>query len=399
MQYTIDQLYDHLHQKVDAVYEVFKNFFGEDYVDLHKRSALRATLEVLLSDWEIPWQKNAEGETYEISEGTMFRFIDYLQQRPSYIYVWWPQVTVTNENHKSINIQDLYARVTIQLDGRIPYEHEGFLLNRATYTETQFRRNYLHSHIKCIPKDCFKQFQAPCLGTGPIAKTILTLKTENDESFWMLFCQELSMYVTVESLAGVPWRKLEEVTGQAPSAQYCGINDFVTRTPRFFEDIQPDFIKYYLQHGHLSLSFLGNIFQCGMSYCAFIVDISNCFIEWYNQAPKEQKKVVQDYKSTLLSEVYIAGGIIYNPRHPRSIYSLDNYRGKPVLTFKGKEICVSIIPDQERETTPSLLLDNTIASNILRSILKVINYRYETRHNNPTSEPRATSACKRVCYL
>ena len=34
MEYTINQLYKKVFQKVFDVYDVFSNFFGEDYVDL-----------------------------------------------------------------------------------------------------------------------------------------------------------------------------------------------------------------------------------------------------------------------------------------------------------------------------------------------------------------------------
>ena len=39
MQYTINQLYKHLYQKVYNVYEVFKNFFNEENVDLQTQIA------------------------------------------------------------------------------------------------------------------------------------------------------------------------------------------------------------------------------------------------------------------------------------------------------------------------------------------------------------------------
>ena len=39
MQYTIKQVWDHLHEKVKDTYDIFKSFFGEEHVDLQPHSA------------------------------------------------------------------------------------------------------------------------------------------------------------------------------------------------------------------------------------------------------------------------------------------------------------------------------------------------------------------------
>ena len=40
MQYTVNQLYELFYQKINDVHDIFKGFFGEEYVDL--QGALRA---------------------------------------------------------------------------------------------------------------------------------------------------------------------------------------------------------------------------------------------------------------------------------------------------------------------------------------------------------------------
>lgn len=144
MQYTIDQLCEHIYQRVYDIYDIFKGFFGEDNVDLQEYSEdyIRGSLSIFLQ----ADATKTEGmeNTYEVSDALLKRIEDNYSSFKSIIYVWWSNVTITNENDKSINIQDLYAKVGIQMDGRIPYENVGFLLNRATYTKEQFLSNYMH---------------------------------------------------------------------------------------------------------------------------------------------------------------------------------------------------------------------------------------------------------------
>ena len=269
MKYTINQLYEDLHQKVFYVYNVFIGFFGEENVDLqlpYTKDIFRKELKSILTEDLTNSNVNDDTEI-EITDAKLRKIHRYYDDRRAVIYVWWKKVTVTNEYDKSIDIQDLYAKIELQLDGRIPFENRGFLLNRATYSSEQFCSGYMHSHINIIPKDHFEIFQPPCLGRGPINGTITTLKSEYDETTWMLFCQELSLYVTVESISGGPYRRLESVRGsmqQLFSYKYCFQGTNLYQFNHFFtHSIFKDFIKYYIEYGHLTLSFNRGKFTYG----------------------------------------------------------------------------------------------------------------------------------------
>ena len=171
---------------------------------------------------------------------------------------------MTNENDKSIIIQDLYAKIELDAKGNIPTEDRGFTLNRATYPMEQWVCGYMHSHISNIPKGNLTSFQSPCLGTGPINNTVLELKNNCDSTEWMLFCQELSMYVTVESLRGGPYIRMETIGSKRQSSDYTDFK-LTSRSIRevigsywipqdkreYFNSIYSGFIPYYLEHGHL----------------------------------------------------------------------------------------------------------------------------------------------------
>lgn len=392
MQYTVNQLYDVLHQTVYSVYDVFKNFFGEEYVDLqlHNKYSTSRIVTSKLRELEVDVVSTPNYDVpYELSDTTLEALKEKCCYVKSTIIVWWPTVRVTNENEKSITIKDLYAKIEIQPDGRIPYENRGFLLGRATYTKEQFISGYLHSHIEGIPKTNLATFLPPCLGSGPIRETIVTLKNESNEVTWMLFCQELAMYVTIESIAGVPWRRLENVGGKKIMVSHNGYTDYDSMTPfirtGLSNNVLKDFIAYYLKNGHLSLSFKEGKFCCGMPYYEFIIDISNAFIDFFNSNINVPQHLLESYFSKeLLFRTIAANGVFYKARDRddfvrNSNVNLDLYRNQKVLTFKGKEIRSTITEDTQAsidDITESIIISHKLAMYILHHILRIINYRY-----------------------
>ena len=361
--------------KVQETYEIFKDYFGESKVDLQ-----------------------------DTSTSTPF------------ILIWWPQVKVTNENNRSIWIQDLYAKVQITRGGLIPTFNRGFTLNRATYPLDQWVCSYMHSHISQIPKGNLTRFMEPCLGRGPINNTIISLKEETshgyDTTLWMLFCEELSRYVTVESLTGVPYNYLENVSLNDRSCYYKGF-DTLHHKDALGEYIRvvgnnlflPDFIKYYLHHGHLVISFQQGSFICGMSYRDYMIDISNAFIEYFNSHVTDESLSHKFFNSSrysscnnILNRVKVSGDKFYELNSTRELPDVSIYQGHKVCDFKGQEIKLRIF-DNSRHETPqtTTLLNHGLAMFILNNLLKTINYHYRNEYNNPTTLP-ATS-CQRAYYL
>ena len=362
MQHSATPIPNPDHQEVCDIYEIFKNFFGEQYVDI---------------------QAKADSSYY-------------------LIYVWWPYVTVTNEFNKSVSIQDLYAKIEIDDKGLIPFEFSGFQLNRATYSQEQFLSDYMHSHIRGIPKDDFTRFENPCLGNGPIRNTINTLKTDCDIAEWMLFCQELSMYVTVESISGGPWRRMETIGKSTIAHDYVDYNFNISGFiyPIFFTDfMKKKFIQYYLTHGHLSLSFRNGQFICGMPFYKFIIDISNAFISYCNTVFTTESTKQKLVDSNLLNSLVVSDGKFYVTRNNTNSQNLNRYKGKFVLVFKGKRILTTITESSINEFFPVTVIHHCMAMNILKNILKVINYRYKNEHNNNNTAQDSPQTCKRTVYI
>lgn len=416
MEYTVNQLYQYLFEKPLAIYEIFKGFFGEDFVDIQtcqgrELSSFKEYLLAKICDESFMPKEVAEEEynlSFNITEMQLKELKTTLEDKRLIIYVWWPRVTVTNGYNKSVNIQDLYAKIEIQNDGTIPYECNGFRLNRATYTREQFLSNYMHSHISTIPKNNFTQFQIPCLGRGPIISTIGTLKNEYDETTWMLFCQELSMYVTVESISGGPYHRMETIGNVSLDIMYTGYTfnyagkaDFLSP---FTNDDLKKFIQYYLKHGHLSLRYMNSTFTWSMPYYEYIIDISNSFIDFYNKYYSTTARDLDNcFSKGMLKQVIVADGKFYSEGDYNSfdINNFSRYQNKLVLTFKGKEIRTTIINNKQgSEATLTTVISNNVAMFILQKILRTINFRYKNEHNiKYRRNQEVTQACERVIYL
>lgn len=121
MEYTVNQLYQYLFEKPLAIYEIFKGFFGKDFVDIQtcqgrELSSFKEYLLAKICDESFMPKEAAEEEynlSFNITEMQLKELKTTLEDKRLIIYVWWPRVTVTNEYNKSVNIQDLYAKIEI----------------------------------------------------------------------------------------------------------------------------------------------------------------------------------------------------------------------------------------------------------------------------------------------
>lgn len=398
MQYTVQEAYDKLYSRVNEVYDIFKDFFGEDKTDLQGVLSIDNFGDILENTF------NIKGDGAVISESKMEEIKDFFKNQHALIYIWWPDVRVTNENDKFIDIEDLYAEVKITLDGTIPYEYHGFRLDKSTYTETQYFCGYVHSHVPSFAPPRLHGFQAPCLGRGPINGTIAELRNNYSEVTWMLFCQELSLYVTVESLTGVPYFRLENVKQGSRTHYFTPDSDFrsfdVDNLRICDSNIVVDgkqmiktFVEYYLRNGNLRFDFDGNKYRLGMSVYDFIMDISNCFIKWFNEnGSLDIKKIL--YLKNFLKNVVVLNQRFYTI-NGRDGYDIDAIPETRILTFKGRDIFLKVKREEGMEEANTTIIDGTCAMTILNKILKIINYHYGNTEPNSSS----TATGKTVYYL
>lgn len=402
----IEELYNSLMDKPLRVLGIFNDFFEEDKVDMQGYWSLDKfkswmNIEPLstyipngnivsmnMNDWSMykTWSiTDLPGDQVEkvvnvLTNTTVKERIGNAKFNGIFILVHFPHVRVTNEHDRFVDINHLWAKVKVSYNGTL---NGGFTLNRSEYTLLHIRSHYMHSHISSIPTGDFTQFQNPCTGRGPINGTISALNRDYDEDMWNMFCLELSKYVTVESVAGVPYNYLEKL---GTNDMEVGVDRFITYlSPNYYESvITPDkfreFVRYFISSKKLKFNYVNGSYSIGMSLTEFIVLISNEFIKWYNdQFNKEEltAKFADLKRHDILRECIIDNGKIYYDRGRNNVNNYAQYIGKKVCVFKGREITVDITDIAEvRNENKSIILNTQTALYILNIILKVLNYRY-----------------------
>lgn len=402
----IEELYNSLMDKPLRVLGIFNDFFGEDKVDMQGYWSLDKfkswmnieplstyipdgnIVSMSTNDWSMykTWFiADLPGDQVEkvvnvLTNTTVKERIGNAKFNGIFILVHFPHVRVTNEHGRFVDINHLWAKVKVSYNGTL---NGGFTLNRSEYTLLHIRSHYMHSHISSIPTEDFTQFQNPCTGSGPINGTISALNRDYDEDMWNMFCLELSKYVTVESVAGVPYNYLEKL---GTNDMEVGVGRFITYlSPSYYGDTLStdklrDFVRHFINTKKLKFNYVNGSYSIGMSLPEYIILISNEFISWYNDLfnKGEVTNTFDNLKTReLLRECIIDNGKIYYDRGRNNVNNYAQYIGKKVCVFKGREITVDITDIAEvRNENKSIILNTQTALYILNIILKVLNYRY-----------------------
>lgn len=402
----VEELYNSLMDRPLRVLSIFNDFFGEDKVDMQGYWSLDKfkswmniePLFTYIPDGNIVSMNRDDWSIYKtcaitdlpggqakkvinvLTNTTVKERIGAAKFNDIFILVHFPHVRVTNEHDRFVDINHLWAKVKVMYDGTL---NGGFKLNRSEYTMLHISSGYMHSHIGHITLSDFTDFQNPCTGSGPINGTISALNRDYDEDVWNMFCLELSKYVTVESIAGRPYKYLERL----------GTNNMRMGADRFITYLSPDhyrdalssdklkeFVRGFINSKKLKFNYVNGSYSIGMSFIEFIVLISNEFIKWYNdQFDKNEltAKFAELKGEGILKECIIDNGKIYYDKDRGNVNNYAQYIGKKVCIFKGKEVTVDITDIAEvRNENKSIILNARTALYILATILKVLNYRY-----------------------
>ena len=391
-------------------YAVIRDYFTERLTDLqlptfqefeHRLSNLR--LDYFISG---PSNSNAYGsysidrDYYELHKNSPFLdsitdlgVIDYctmplIEEIPdTYIFIKFPEVRVTNEHDRSVDIKDLFVRLKIK-GNRICGT---FRMIRTTYDVIQWLSGYSHSHIPRIVTSEIPMWGSPCLGSGPLVTTLHRLREAYDEEFLGLFCFELSKYVTVESLTGVPYIRLESI-GAATS--YVSPNNY-----RGYWDAtcfpMNEFVKHFLESTPIKFSYVNGNYALGEPLLDFWIKMSNCFISWYNNMYKQNKikYTLQALKrKNIVGSFIIAEGKACTPIPDTSIGQMERINYADMFVFKGAMQKLTIEGTSNLNQNQSILLSSGGCEYILTCILKLINCKYG-RTNNEEGEVELSKKC------
>ena len=316
----------------------------------------------------------------------------------NFIMVHFPKVRVCNEYDKCIDIQDLYAKILITTDGRLM---EGFRMTRTTFPYSHFKAQYAHSHLPKVYKNDIGVWKHPCLGSGPLSYTQPTLKARYDEQMWGLFAFELSKYVTIESISGGPYIRLETVGKGDIVGDYHSFQNSTSGVPdndTNFNLLLNRFVKHYAKENKFRVKYMNGQYQLGESTVDACVHLSNDFIEWYDRSAYGHLHVPTLKQLTdkgVLSSYIVSSGAIYSPHNNDGLGVRDamEVNGRPLFKFKGEQVSLRITDITEEMASnrnTSLLFTKVYCECIIARILNIINYKYGKRNG----EKRQGSATK-----
>lgn len=403
---SIDNLYNSIMKYPLKVAEIFNNFYGDFRVDLQDSEFKDRVMDLVTSENILDFTNNCNEvlvdkleNRLELSEKDESVLADILDSKELVnklkrhfkdykipILVHFPHVRVTNEYNKFVDIDDLFAKIEIDLQGGL---NGRFRLNRSNYPLAHLMSSYMHSHVSHINFSDFTEFQYVCTGSGPINTTIANLNRGFDEDLWSLFCLELSKFVEVESVAGVPYHRLENIgtLRNTFGENFSMVHNIVYELP--VKIMVLDFVSHFLKSNKLKFNFKNGNFSIGMSFIEYMLLVSNEFISWYNQKYREGKYTYDNnsLKSRwIIRDCIIANGKIYN----NSNYNTDKYlrnEGKLVCVFKGREYRL-VISNIFNTHNSSTVLNPGIAMFILTKALNILNYKYGKETDSTSKETR-----------
>lgn len=296
------------------------------------------------------------------------------------ITVRFPSVRIVNENNESTLIKELYVRVPVLKDGRYSSEC-GFTMLRADYPIEHWLSDYAHSHLPGISK----RFLEPCLGNGPIIATIQLLRHKNNYLRWELFCDELNTYVGVESLEGIPYRRLSNIgiyNHSNPIGYSFGLNTVKRRTiySTPLNIMLNEFLSYFVNNYNIKMSYVDGCYKISGDLLELWIKISSSFIQWYNRKKYGYALNTLIGRGILMrveligNQVFQINSNYYESR--RRTATEDN--GTLLFTFKDHPVKLHIRGlDKITQTNNLILLSDSVLSNFIGNVNRIFNTKYE----------------------
>lgn len=346
------ELYKDWLRNSQLVFSAFSTTFGEENIEMSPILPYRQFLIAM----------EASGTTEEIFKRLTKREI----------VVHFPKITICNEQGQKHTIYDLFAQTSFNGRGEFV---QGPLFKRASYTEAELLADYMHSHVPGIGEP--NEWMQCCLGSGPINTTITTLRLDPTWENWLLYTVQLEQYVQVESLSGVPYRRMEStfLGSRNRTANY----DFalLSRSNILNMGIPIKDFKMFISYLLENLS----TYDIRMSYSKYpswnmnvletTITLSKAFRDWHNAGHTEL--TFQDLCSRrVLVPCIVEGDTIVSGNSQSS--SNPAKVGKGVIVFKGRLYIVNIISEELEGSNTRLLLSQSFVTQIIHYLLLVLIY-------------------------
>lgn len=353
--------YDIIVEPLKEIKQIVEEFFGEENVDFNIPSyyLYKNMVKKLLKEESIN-PDTFYSTLYECCPKAMNCLFDCF-------LIHWDTVTVTNEFDESEKIFDLFVKVHM-----IGTHVQGFSMAKTTFTQSQYKASYVHSHV---PRNKNIYFSQPCLGGGPIRGTINTLNTTYDSQIWGLFCQELDSYVKTESITGVPYIRISNIKIYDSVEEGTINNAYLIKpfneTEEYIAYIKKIF-KEFVNTGSIKFAYKNGSYCYGEPIADIIVKYSNYFIDYIKtniHTPRIQRQILNNLKKAS----YMNGALWV--LSTSEIADLA-YNSSDFIFFKGNEYHLKIIENDGNDIQYYYVVDTSIVRTLLTKLLLFINCNY-----------------------
>lgn len=368
------------------VYEQACEYFGEDRVSLQTTEVNvegatptpKASRRAEIMQIELSGLRKANLTAESLSFEEALSYVELLYPTIYSLYIYWPEVKVTNENDKSVTIQDVFVRVNTSAQGICFNESEPFTVLKTSFSKIQWNHRYIHSHVREYSNFGFKHI---CLGTGPIRRTISKLRDfPNDVLALKLFFWELDKVMHVESLAGVPYIRLASLQENSSTPISAVMNhnyewlnlaiyDSGTKSTIY------KFLSSFVKAVEIPTVFVDGKYTLACSFVDFAILLTNYYNKWYKTWEKAEMrgiKIPAHVGSVPMQPYVIKDGKLYDYYQVRIPRIREADKDK-VFTFKGQDFKLKIVDGDLEDTSPVYLIDVGIVASVIDFILKAIN--------------------------
>lgn len=310
------ELKDKYSRFVKPFYLAFKDYFGEDKVDLC-----------------IPYKPSELYNEYKV-----VRSLSFMDNIPPSITIWFPNVEIKNEQGDSYPLKDVYMRLYI-----FPTNGAATSLSlcTATYTRDQYNAGYMHSHAPSISEDNV-EFKTVCLGSGPLSHMVgyAPSKVSDDKLFYYYsqIAYEIERYVGVESLRGGPYIRMSYITNRGSRFPYVDFSEF----PREYTslDFHTKVLSKYMQYlyDNDKIVYKHPLVLDGNTEEEMRLVLSNIV----KQIMISHNMLQSAYHQHILVLGKVINGYFYAWGTGNSYRSLPTY---PLFTFKNKPVYIKVEED------------------------------------------------------
>lgn len=196
------------------------------------------------------------------------------------IIIYFPFKIVTcNETGESHKVEELYCKLTLLKNNTFE-----IYTARSKYTTAEINSNYTHSHVSGISSP-YRIWLTTCLGTDATPLNILKYKQNKDDLDWMDIFNEIDRFYEVESLSGVPYRRLANITDFRNTDNYkqkitfYGDYQNLCLYDNDFKDFV-DFVAKRLINQKTLLSNIDGEFMLNDSFNTFKLWLTNLIVEY-----------------------------------------------------------------------------------------------------------------------